>query len=123
MPLDVVQASLALLTMMLLGLAYGVIAAIVATAVPGAIMFFFGFQIVLWLSSGIVFVPDALPESVRVPLSYLPTLQGVEWMRSAYYEGYGATILDKTYMFSFAIVMLFVGLTLERLVRGRILHW
>jgi capsular polysaccharide transport system permease protein len=119
MPPDVVQAGLALLAMMLLGLGYGVFTAIISAAVPGAMMFFLVIQIVLWVSSGILFVPDALPEVARTPLSYLPYLQGVEWMRSAYYEGYGALVLDKPYMISFAIVLLFVGLALERLLRGK----
>lgn len=122
MPLDVVQASLALLAMMFLGLAWGVVNGIIAAAFPFWMMGFFLFQMILWVASGIVFVPDALPEAIRTPLSYLPTLQGVEWMRSAYYEGYGAAILDKTYLVSFAVVTLFVGLMLERLVRGKMLQ-
>jgi capsular polysaccharide transport system permease protein len=122
MPLDVVQASLALLAMMFLGLAWGVVNGIIAAAFPFWMMGFFLFQMILWVASGIVFVPDALPEAIRTPLSYLPTLQGVEWMRSAYYEGYGAAILDKTYLVCFAVVTLFVGLMLERLVRGKMLQ-
>jgi capsular polysaccharide transport system permease protein len=122
MPRDVVQASLALLAMMFLGLAYGVFSAVIARAVPGMIVFFIGLQIVLWFTSGVFYIPDALPQVARTALSYLPTLQGVEWMRSAYYEGYGAMILDRTYMISFAAVTLFTGLALERLVRGRLLQ-
>ncbi|MGO9006992.1 MAG: ABC transporter permease [Beijerinckiaceae bacterium] len=123
MPLDIVQASLALLAMMLLGLGWGVVNAIIAAAVPFWVTGFFLLQIILWMASGILFVPDALPEAIRTPLSYLPPLQGVEWMRSAYYEGYGAIILDRPYLISFAIVTLFIGLALERLVRGKMLQF
>jgi capsular polysaccharide transport system permease protein len=42
-------------------------------------------------------------------------------MRSAYYEGYGAAMLDKTYLISFSIVVLFLGLVMERLMRGKIM--
>jgi capsular polysaccharide transport system permease protein len=121
MPRDVVQASLALLAMMFLGLGYGVINAIIAGTYQLWFFFVVITQILLWASAGILFVPDAMPEIIRTPLSYLPTLQGVEWMRSAYYEGYGATMLDKTYLISFATAMLFFGLVLERLVRGKIM--
>jgi capsular polysaccharide transport system permease protein len=121
MPRDIVQASLALLAMMLLGLGWGVINAIIAAAIPAWFMGFLLFQIILWLASGILFVPDALPEAIRTPLSYLPTLQGVEWMRSAYYDGYGASILDKLYLIAWGIVTLFLGLALERLVRGKMM--
>jgi capsular polysaccharide transport system permease protein len=121
-PRDVVQAGLAMLAMMLLGLAWGVIGAVAGSIAPGLMMPFFLFQIVAWISSGIIFVPDALPEVVRTPLSYLPYLQGVEWMRSAYYEGFGVGVLDKTYMISISVVILFVGLALERLLRGTLLQ-
>jgi capsular polysaccharide transport system permease protein len=120
MPVDVVQASLALLAMMLLGIGFGVINGIIAAAIPFWVTGYALCMIMFWLSSGILFVPDALPEIARGPLSYLPYLQGVEWMRSAYYEGYGADILDKTYLVSVGAVTLFVGLALERLVRGKL---
>jgi capsular polysaccharide transport system permease protein len=122
MPVDIVQASLALLAMMLLGLGLGVVNAIIAAAFPFWITGFALCTILAWLSSGILFVPDALPEAARMPLSYLPWLQGVEWMRSAYYEGYGGDILDKTYLVSFGVVSLFLGLVTERLVRGKLMQ-
>ena len=74
------------------------------------------------MASGVLFVPDALPEIARVPLSYNPVLHVVEWMRSAYYEGYGANILSRTYVLTWGATMLFLGLVLERLVRGRLLQ-
>lgn len=121
-PHDVVQASLALLAMMMLGLGWGTVNAIIAAAFPFWVTAFFLFQMGLWVASGILFVPDALPEIVRTPLSYVPPLQGVEWMRSAYYEGYGSTVLDKPYLIAFAMVSLFLGLTSERLIRGKMLQ-
>jgi capsular polysaccharide transport system permease protein len=84
MPRDIVQASAALLAMMLLGLGFGVVNAIVAAAVPGWITGYALLMIIFWICSGILFVPDALPEVIRTPLSYLPFLQGVEWMRSIF---------------------------------------
>jgi capsular polysaccharide transport system permease protein len=121
MPRDFVQASLALLAMMLLGLAFGIINGIIAAAFPFWVTGYALVMIITWAASGVLFVPDALPEVIRTPLSYLPMLQGVEWMRSAYYDGYGAAMLDKIYLIYFALVTLFVGLGLERLVRGKML--
>jgi capsular polysaccharide transport system permease protein len=121
MPRDVVQASLALLSMMFLGLAWGVLNAMICGAFRFWLFPFILFQMLLWLTSGIVFVPDSMPEAIRTALAYLPTVQGLEWMRSAYYEGYGTSMLDKTYLISFAIVTLFLGLVLERLIRGKIM--
>jgi capsular polysaccharide transport system permease protein len=121
-PVDVVQASLALLSMMLLGVGFGVINAIVVRAFP---LWFTGYTLlmmVFWIVSGVLFVPSALPAAVRMPLSYLPTLQGVVWMRAAYFVGYGSDILDKTYLVGFGAASLCFGLVLERILRGKLLQ-
>ena len=120
-PRDIVQASLAMLAMMFLGLGFGVINAMIAAANPFWITGYAILTIIFWFSSGIFFVPDALPEFARYAISYLPYVQGVEWMRSAYYDNYGGNILDKTYMLSFAAITLFAGLAVERLIRGKVL--
>jgi capsular polysaccharide transport system permease protein len=122
MPRDTVQAALALFAMMLLGLGLGVLNAPIAAVVPFWATGYTLLIIVFWIASGVIFVPDALPEPARTYLSYLPVLQGVEWMRSAYYEGFGAGILDRSYLVSFGVVSLFIGLALERLVRVRMLQ-
>jgi capsular polysaccharide transport system permease protein len=122
MPVDIVQASLALLSMMLLGLGVGVVNAVIAAAFPYWMTVFALFTIAAWISSGIMFVPDALPVAVQKYLAYLPWLQGVEWMRSAYYEGYGSAIIDKSYLVSVGVGSLFLGLAIERLARGKLMH-
>jgi capsular polysaccharide transport system permease protein len=122
MPINTVQACFALGASMLLGLGVGVINAIIAVAAPMWVTGYALFNLVLWVSSGVFFVADSLPEIIRYPLSFNPVLQLVEWMRSAYYEGYGATILDRRYVITFALICLCVGLLLERLVRGRLLQ-
>ena len=122
MPIDVPQAFYALGASMLLGLSFGVINGIIAVAMPMWITGYALLQIIMWAASSVVFVPDALPEQARYWLSFNPSLQGVEWMRSAYYEGYGSAVLDRTYMLEVAIGTLALGLVIERLVRGRLLQ-
>ena len=48
-------------------------------------------------------------------------MQLVEWMRAAYYEGYGSAVLDRSYAIGFALVTIFLGLALERAMRGYVL--
>jgi hypothetical protein len=43
-------------------------------------------------------------------------------MRSAYYDDYGASVLDKPYLFIFSLATLFIGLAAERLLRGKIMQ-
>jgi len=121
-PNDPVQAFYAMGASMLLGFGFGIVNAVIAGMFTGWALGVGFFCIVMWFASGVVINVDALPEAAQYWLSFNPALQGVVWMRSAYYEGYGAEILDKSYMLSFALASIFLGLVLERLMRGRILR-
>lgn len=66
-------------------------------------------------------MPDMLPEGLRNALAYNPVLQVIEWMRSAYYEGYGDLVLDRTYAIGVGTGAVFLGLLLERAMRGHLL--
>jgi capsular polysaccharide transport system permease protein len=105
---------------MLLGVGFGILNGIIAMAVPTWATGYALIIIVFYIISGITFVPDALPETIRYYLSFNPSLQTVEWMRSAYYEGY-STILDKQYTISFGALTIFLGLVIERFLRGHLL--
>jgi capsular polysaccharide transport system permease protein len=122
MPARPVVAFYALGSAFLLGLGVGVINAIIAQAILAWVIGYNLFTIILWVASGILFVPDSFPERVRVILSFNPVVHCVAWFRSAYYDGYGALTLDKGYVLAFGVVCLFGGLALERLVRGRLLQ-
>jgi capsular polysaccharide transport system permease protein len=121
MPRDILQASFALGTAMLLGLGSGILNGVIVLAAPPWFVGYSLATILLWVSSGILFVPDAFPALARDILAYNPLLQVIEWMRSAYYEGYGAIVLDRTYALSFGVITLFLGLLLERAMRGHLL--
>jgi capsular polysaccharide transport system permease protein len=121
MPRDMIQASFALGAAMLLGLGSGILNGVIVLAAPPWFVGYTLTTILLWASSGIVFVPDALPAQARDILAYHPVLQAIEWMRSAYYEGYGDLVLDRIYVLSFGAIMLFLGLLRERAMRGHLL--
>jgi capsular polysaccharide transport system permease protein len=117
------EAVYALLSSMLLGLGFGIINGVIAGLFAFWVTPFSLFQIVLWISSGVLYVPDQLPETARYWLSFNPAIIGVEWMRSAFYDGYGiGDLLDKRYMLGFATTSIFIGLLMERAMRGRILR-
>jgi capsular polysaccharide transport system permease protein len=120
-PRDIVQASYAMGAAIMLGFGMGIINAIIASAFTGWVTGYALVIIVFYMSSGIMFVPDALPEGARYILSFNPVLHAVAWMRSAYYEGYGTILLDKGYLLAWGIFTIFGGFALERLIRGRVL--
>jgi len=120
-PRDIVQASCALGACILLGIGFGLVNGLICLAFYHWYSGYSLIMILFWLTSGVYFVPDALPAVVREPMAYLPVVQLVEWMRSAYYEGYGEMMLDRTYTIVFGLASIFVGLGLERLMRGYVL--
>lgn len=121
MPRDIVQAAYALGATILLGLGFGLLNGVIALAFPPWFTGYFLVIILFWVMSGVYFVPDALPAVVREALAWVPVVQVIEWMRSAYYEGYGNVILDRPYAIGVALFALFLGLVLERAMRGFIL--
>jgi capsular polysaccharide transport system permease protein len=121
MPRDIVQAALAFGAAILLGLGFGIFNGVIALAMPAWLTGYALINMLLWISAGVVFVPDALPAALREAAAYQPVLQVVEWTRSAYYEGYGNLVLDRLYVIEFGIVAIFLGLLFERGMRGYIL--
>jgi capsular polysaccharide transport system permease protein len=122
MPRDIVQASYAYAASLLLGAGMGFLNGIIAKAFRGWMTGYVLILIVTYAASGIIFVPDALPEPYRNWLAVNPVLHAVEWMRSAYYDGYGSILLDKTYLLAWGLCTFFMGLILERLLRGKLLQ-
>jgi capsular polysaccharide transport system permease protein len=120
-PLNPAQAAFALCSSMLLGLAFGTFNSLLLMAMPIWMTVSSLLHIFLYATSGIFFVPSSLPPTVRYYLSYNPLLQNIEWMRSAYYDGYGDELLNKPYAVGFAVVLLAIGLVIERVFRGRYL--
>ena len=122
MPVNVLEAFYAVTASIFLGIGFGVINSMIITAIPSWVTGYSLFSTAMWFASGVMFVPDALPDEARYWLSFNPAMHGVEWMRSAYYEGYGGLILDKSYMLEFALISLLIGLVIERLFRGSLIE-
>lgn len=120
-PLDTPQAFFALGACMLLGLGVGVVNGIIAAAVPMWVTGFALVSVLLWITSGVLFVAHALPAALLYPLSFNPITHGIEWMRSAYYAGYGDGFIDKPYLVGSGLLWVCVGFLLERAVRGKLL--
>jgi len=72
-----------------------------------------------WLS-GIFFVVDALPTSARDLLLYNPVLHTVELVRDGWFPGRQSQHVDAWYPAAWVLVLLFFGLSLERVARRRL---
>ena len=122
MPNRIEDAVAAILATVYLGLALGWM---------GAVMFawfkaWLGVQIALLLtmyfSSGVFFIPSRLSANLQTILYFNPLMHSVEWLRSAYYDGYGYGLLDRAYLIGYATVILVWAMTIERAIRGRLLQ-
>lgn len=105
----------------LLGLGMGFINGIVAVVWP---LWATGYSLILiglYILSGVLYVPDELPEKARQILAWNPVLHSAEWMRVAYFPSYHSRTLDKTFLISFGSGALFLALVLERYGRRLLL--
>ena len=122
MPVDVGQAFAAIFVSLLLGIGLGLMNSIIAMLMHQWATIYSLSIILLWITSGAYFIPSTLPPQLREFLYYHPIVHCIEWTRTAWFEGYSSLLLDRTYVISFAIYTIFLGLVLERLLRGRVLY-
>ena len=117
MPASPIEAFYAFAGTIFLAVGLGVLNGVITFLVPLWIIVYTLFIILMWVSSGALFVVSALPEQIQTLLSYNPLLQCTEWIRVAYYSDYPTSILDRMYVLKFGLIGLTAGLILERLVR------
>lgn len=108
------QAVFAYLATILLALGVGSIISVMTTIFPIFVTVYALMTILFYIGSGCLFVTPNLPDQIAIPLSYNPIVQCVEWMRTAYFEGYSDRLLDKEYLLSFGGISLMIGLLAER---------
>lgn len=121
-PHHIDDALMAILATVYLGFAFGFLGSVLYALVRAWMVVQIGMLIVMYVTSGLFFVPSNLPEKLRNIIWYNPLMHAVEWLRSAYYEDYGHGMLSSNYLLWTATVMLFLGLVIERAVRGRLLQ-
>jgi capsular polysaccharide transport system permease protein len=110
------------LATILLAFGVGTCVAMFSMFMPFLLTLYQLLAIVLYLSSGTMFVASHLPDQIAYPLSYNPLLQCVEWMRTAFYPTYSDKLVNKEYVIAFGVCALMIGLGTERFFRGKILE-
>jgi len=116
-PADYGAAAAAWAACIFLSIGLGVLNGAIATLIPMWPIVYVLFIIVMWATSGTLFIPSSLPAPIRDVLAWHPLLQAIEWMRTAYYPDYSSLVLDRGYVLRFSLVSLAAGLLLERLTR------
>lgn len=122
LPLRYADAILAILATIYLGFAIGFISSILFKLLRAWIAIQISLLILAYIVSGAIVPIANLPEQIRQLLWFNPLVHSVEWLRSAYYDAYGEGILSRSYLIGYATMLLFIGLIVERAVRGRLLQ-
>lgn len=122
LPANVFEAVYAYLSVILLAVGVGSLAGVFVMFMPFFATIYALMMIVVYISSGTVFVSAALPAKIAYILSWNPVFHAVEWMRFAYFPGYSDKWLDRSYIISFGALALCLGLFLERTLRMRMLE-
>lgn len=121
-PEDPATALSALSAMWVLAIGWGTFSAVIAAMLPVWLLISVGIQVLLYITSGILFVASALPDRAQEVLSWSPIAQGVEWFRSAYYSDIETEHFPyRLYPFIVGGILLLEALLLERfLIRKRL---
>jgi len=107
-------------TTLLLGAGLGVFNAVIGRLLPVWERIWGLLSLPMFFTSGIFFLPSALPPDVMRILWWNPFLHCVEWMRDAVYLDY-EPVLSQPYVLGFAISTLFMGLFANRYFQQQIL--
>lgn len=117
MPRSTVDVVSVLALVAVLSVGVGIVVSVISAIWPFFAMFYALFTAVIYLSSGAPIYLHSFPDIVAYYCSFNPTFHAVEWVRSAYYLGYPAFQLSKTYLVGWAFGSLAIGLLMERSLR------
>ncbi len=112
-PADAFTAICGYLCAIMLGLGIGTINVSIAAFFPAWQIGYLLFTIVIYITSGVMFLPNFLPEKIYYILKFNPAVQVIEWVRLGYYPNLGVQV-DYTYTVLFAISSFVIGLLLEK---------
>jgi capsular polysaccharide transport system permease protein len=116
-PREPTTAVAALCAVVFLAITMGIVNSVIQTFFKFWFVAYILLLICLYMVSGILFMTETVPEEIRWWLVWNPLLHGIDWFRSAYYEGYSNLTLDRGYLLIFGLFALAIGLVAERFTR------
>ncbi|MCJ2049237.1 ABC transporter permease [Methylobacterium sp. J-070] len=118
-PADPITAVCGYLAAIVLGIGVGTINVAIIGFFPGWLIGYALFSIILYVSSGVMFLPSYMPEKIYYWMKYNPAMQVAEWVRSAYYP-YAGIQVDYLYVIMFGLTAASIGLLLVKHIVGKI---
>lgn len=118
-PADPLTAVSGYVAAIILGVGIGTINVAIIGFFPGWLIGYALFSIILYISSGVMFLPSYMPEKVYYWMKFNPAMQLAEWVRSAYYP-YAGIRVDYMYVIMFGLTSAVIGLFLVKHVVSKI---
>ncbi|MFG1282873.1 ABC transporter permease [Xanthobacter autotrophicus] len=116
-PFDMYGFSYGLIQAWALGIATGIVFVNIGTLWP--VMLILGNLLapIYWISSGILYIPDALPDKLRDILYYLPLCQIVDGLRVSFFAEYSSEFYNGRIASGALISIILIGITLTSVIR------
>ncbi|CAM3065246.1 Polysialic acid transport protein KpsM [Methylobacterium mesophilicum] len=108
-PTNPIVAVSGYLAAIILGIGIGTINVAIIGFFPGWMIGYALFSIIMYVSSGVMFLPSFMPDKVYYWMKFNPALQCAEWVRSAYYP-YAGIQVDYLYVIMFGLTAASIGL-------------
>ncbi len=120
MPADPFTTAMGFLVLWLMGMGMGLVGMVIAHFLPAWDQLWGAVVRLLYFASGIYYSPISMPSVARDILVWNPVLQGIEWVRVGFYQGYDPPWLDRPYTLAVTFCIVLFGLCLENAARNRL---
>jgi capsular polysaccharide transport system permease protein len=118
-PADPLTAVCGYVAAIVLGIGIGTINVAIIGFFPGWMIGYALFSIIMYVSSGVMFLPSFMPDKIYYWMKFNPALQCAEWVRSAYYP-YSGIHVDQMYVVMFGLTAASIGLFMVKHVVSKI---
>lgn len=121
-PTDPLLVMISVLALWMLGLGYGLISSVLIILIPETAHILKIVMLPLYVISGVIFPISSMPIKYRAVFLWNPICNGLEVMRFGFNENYHIfSDISICYVFSFATVMIFIGLLLHYVFAARLM--
>ena len=120
LPDDPITVLLALAGLWLFGLGYGLVTSVCMRLVPDSGHIFQIFMMPLYLISGVIMPVAYIPMPYRDWLLWNPLVHGLELVRLGFFSNYHTLDVSFSYLYSWVLLSITLGLTLYRAFETRL---
>jgi capsular polysaccharide transport system permease protein len=113
-PASIADCAIALSLLVLAAAGLGLINTAIGRFLPIWLLIFSYSTRGLLFVSGVLHMPDFYMPTIRWWFAWNPILHGVEWFRLGLYGRYPSLLLDQFYLVKCAVILLFIGIVVDR---------